>query len=180
MKKITKSIHDTSAIDFYDTLTPKQREKFDNEKESFTIDFIEISNIYANLNAEQTRTLIIAIAMYAATGKKSEIDKEILDALNNDPKVLIQFNNMANRVKNNTKAWLNGRGQSKNNEHTPNIPDVEYDSDKECWKANETKAVKKLLKEHGETIEKLNDCLQFCYPDPNFIPDIFASDFDMW
>lgn len=180
MKKITKCIHDTSAIDFYDTLTSKQREKFDNEKESFTIDFIEISNIYANLNAEQTRTLILAIAMYAATGKKSGIDQEVLDALNNDPKVLIQFNNMANRVKNNTKAWLNGRGQSKSNEHNTKTPNIEYDTEKGYWKANETKAVKKLLKEHGETIENLNECLRFCYSDPNEVPEIFESDFDLW
>lgn len=180
MRKISKNIHDTSAIDFYDTLTTKQREKFDNEKESFTIDFIEISNIYANLNAEQTRVLLLAIAMYAATGKKNGIDKEILEALNNDPKVLIQFSNMANRVKNNTKAWLNGRGQSKNLEQNSTTPNVEYDTVKGYWKANETKVVKKLLKEHSETIENLNECLQFCYNDPNNPPDILNDCFELW
>ena len=180
MKKITKNIHDTSAIDFYDTLTKKQKEKFDNEKDSFTIDFVEISNIYANLNAEQTRTLLLAIAMYAATGKKSSIDKEILDTLNNDPKILIQFNNMANRIKNNTKAWLNGRGQSKSNHNDTATPNLEYDTNQGCWFANETKAIKTLLKEHDQTIENLNDCLRYCYTEPDCPPDIFATDFDMW
>ena len=176
MKKITKNIHDTGAIDFYDTLTPKQKEKFDNEKESFTIDFVEVSNIYANLDAEQTRTLILSIAMYAASGKKSGIDKEILDALNADPKVLIQFNNMANRVKNNTKSWLNGRGQSK----TTDAPDVEYDTENGYWKANNTKAVKKLLKEHNTTLEKMNEYLQYQYVVEEDAPDIFSDKFDLW
>ena len=80
MKKITKNINDTNALDFYDTLTDKQRAKFDNEKDSFTIDFVEVSNIYTNLNAEQTGILFLAISMYAATGKKSGIDQEVLDA----------------------------------------------------------------------------------------------------
>ncbi len=176
MKKITKNIHDTGAIDFYDTLTAKQKEKFDNEKESFTIDFVEVSNIYANLDAEQTRTLLLAIAMYASTGKKSGIDKDVLDALNADTKVLIQFNNMANRVKNNTKSWLNGRGQSK----TADAPDIEYDTDNGYWKANNTKAVKKLLKEHNITLEKLNECLQCLYKKEEEAPDIFSNDFEMW
>ena len=96
MKKITKNINDTNALDFYDTLTDKQRAKFDNEKDSFTIDFVEVSNIYTNLNAEQTGILFLAISMYAATGKKSGIDQEVLEALNADPKVLIQFNNIRN------------------------------------------------------------------------------------
>ena len=113
MKKITKNINDSNALDFYDTLTDKQSAKFDNEKDSFTIDFVEVSNIYTNLNAEQTGILFLAISMYAATGKKSGIDEEVLDAVNADLKVLIQFNNMANRVKNNTKAWINNRGQAK-------------------------------------------------------------------
>ena len=52
MKKITRNINDSNALDFYDTLTDKQRAKFDNEKDSFTIDFVEVSNIYTNLNAE--------------------------------------------------------------------------------------------------------------------------------
>ena len=176
MKKITKNIHDTGAIDFYDTLTPKQKEKFDNEKESFTIDFVEVSNIYANLDAEQTRTLLLAIAMYAASGKKSGIDKDVLDALNADPKVLIQFNNMANRVKNNTKSWLNGRGQSKK---ADDAPDVEYDAEKGYWKANNTKTVKKWLKEHNYTLEYLNDYLEHSYVEQEDAPDIFSDEFDL-
>lgn len=177
MKKITKSINDTSAIDFYDTLTAKQKEKFDNEKESFTIDFIEVSNIYSNLNAEQTRTLFLAVAMYAATGKKNGIDKEVLDVLNSDPKVLIQFNNMANRIKNNTKSWLNGRGQKK---ETADVPDIEYDYENECWKANSTNAIKRLLKAHNETLENLNSCLQSIYTNEYETPDVFSDNFEMW
>ena len=174
MKKITKNIHDTTSIDFYDTLTEKQRTKFDNEKDSFTIDFAEVSNIYANLNAEQTRTLFLAIAMFASTGKKSGIDKEVLDSLNADPKVLIQFNNMANRVKNNTKAWINNRGQAKPK------PDVEYDAKKGHWKANGTDDVRELLREHKTTLKKMNECLQFLYTEEDTVPDIFSDEFELW
>ena len=174
MKKITKNINDTNALDFYDTLTDKQRAKFDNEKDSFTIDFVEVSNIYTNLNAEQTGILFLAISMYAATGKKSGIDQEVLDALNADPKVLIQFNNMANRVKNNTKAWINNRGQAKPK------PDVEYDNKKRCWKANGTDDVKELLKEHNATLKKMNECLQFLYTEPDTVPDMCVDEFELW
>ena len=174
MKKITKNINDTNALDFYDTLTDKQRAKFDNEKDSFTIDFVEVSNIYTNLNAEQTGILFLAISMYAATGKKSGIDQEVLDALNADPKVLIQFNNMANRVKNNTKAWINNRGQAKPK------PDVEYDTKKGCWKANNTDDVKELLCEHKTTLKKLNEYLLHMCVEQDETPDIFSDDFDLW
>ena len=174
MKKITKNINDTNALDFYDTLTDKQRAKFDNEKDSFTIDFVEVSNIYTNLNAEQTGILFLAISMYAATGKKSGIDQEVLDALNADPKVLIQFNNMANRVKNNTKAWINNRGQAKPK------PDVEYDTKKGCWKANNTDDIKELLCEHKTTLKKLNEYLLHMYVEQDETPDIFSDDFDLW
>lgn len=174
MKKITKNINDTNALDFYDTLTDKQRAKFDNEKDSFTIDFVEVSNIYTNLNAEQTGILFLAISMYAASGKKSGIDQEVLDALNADPKVLIQFNNMANRVKNNTKAWINNRGQAKPK------PDVEYDTKKGCWKANNTDDVKELLCEHKTTLKKLNEYLLHMYVEQDETPDIFSDDFDLW
>ena len=174
MKKITKNINDTNALDFYDTLTDKQRAKFDNEKDSFTIDFVEVSNIYTNLNAEQTGILFLAISMYAATGKKSGIDQEVLDALNADPKVLIQFNNMANRVKNNTKAWMNNRG------HAKPKPDVEYDTKKGCWKANNTDDVKELLCEHKTTLKKLNEYLLHMYVEQDETPDIFSDDFDLW
>jgi hypothetical protein len=174
MKKITKNINDSNALDFYDTLTDKQRAKFDNEKDSFTIDFVEVSNIYTNLNAEQTGILFLAISMYAATGKKSGIDEEVLDAVNADPKILIQFNNMANRVKNNTKAWINNRGQAKPK------PDVEYDTKKGCWKANNTGDVKELLSEHKTTLKKLNEYLFNMYVEQEETPDIFADDFDLW
>ena len=174
MKKITKNINDSNALDFYDTLTDKQRAKFDNEKDSFTIDFVEVSNIYTNLNAEQTGILFLAISMYAATGKKSGIDEEVLDAVNADPKILIQFNNMANRVKNNTKAWINNRGQAKPK------PDVEYDTKKGCWKANNTDDVKELLSEHKTTLKKLNEYLFNMHVEQEETPDIFADDFDLW
>ena len=174
MKKITKNINDSNALDFYDTLTDKQRAKFDNEKDSFTIDFVEVSNIYTNLNAEQTGILFLAISMYAATGKKSGIDQEVLEALNADPKVLIQFNNMANRVKNKTKAWINNRGQAKPK------PDVEYDTKKGCWKANNTDDVKELLGEHKTTLKKLNEYLLHMYVEQDETPDIFSDDFDLW
>ncbi len=61
-------------MDFYDQLSEKQRTKFDNEKESFAIDFSEIESIYNHLNDRQKRTLLLAVGMFAAAGRTKGID----------------------------------------------------------------------------------------------------------
>ncbi len=114
MKKINKTKNGTtSTLDFYDQLSEKQRTKFDNEKESFTIDFSEIESIYNQLNDRQTRTLLLAVGMFAAAGRTKDIDPEVMADLSGDPLTLSFFNSMALRIKNHTKSWLNGRGQKK-------------------------------------------------------------------
>ena len=177
MKKISKEIKDNECFDFYDKLTEKQREKFDNEKESFTIDFSEVSSIYSNLNDHQTRILFLAVAMFASSGKKAEIDSDILEDLNSDPAVLLQFNSMANRIKNNTKSWLNGQGKRKKDDE---IDDITYDNKKGYWKANPTADVKSLVKKHNQTLSYLNEYLSMCCKNKDDIPDIFSDDFDCW
>lgn len=177
MNKITKNINDASNIDFYDSLTDKQRDKFDNEKESFTIDFSEVSTIYATLNDHQTRVLFLAIAMFASAGKKSAIDPDILDELNSDAAVLSQFNSIACRIKNNTKSWLNGQGKKKSNYE---LADLTYDSKNGYWKANPTASVKAVVAANGETVKSLNEYLKTNCHEENEIPDIHSENFQLW
>ena len=56
----------------------------------------------------------------------------------------------------------------------------EYDYENECWKANNTKAIKRLLKAHNETLENLNSCLQSIYTNEYETPDVFSDNFEMW
>ncbi len=158
MKKISKTkTGTTSTLDFYDQLTKKQREKFDNKRDSFTIDFCEIENIYNFLVDKQTRTLILSVGMFAATGKVNEIEATVLADLSGDPLTLAIFNSMALRVKNHTKSWLNGRGEKKE-KTTENIEDDSAETESDTIQTNK-QAEETFEGKEWETIKRMAEAM---------------------